>query len=134
MAFAILDDDLKIVGSRRLLTKDGGMVPVRYSARTGITDNRHLLVWVPSLDRIPVHSEDELVSLIGEREPISRREAQVVTLLALGETGEEAAVSLGISPETVRTPVLNAMEKCGAQTRAHLVVIALHRGWIVFTD
>jgi PAS domain S-box-containing protein len=123
-----------LVGSRRLLTKDGGTVPVKYSVKTQIAPNRNLLVWVPSLKRIPAHPEEEIIIESEERSPISRREAQVVTLLALGETGEDAAVSLGISPETVRTHVRNAMEKADARTRAHLVAIALHHGWIVSTD
>jgi len=123
-----------MVGLRRLLTRDGGTVPVRHSARTGIAANRNLLVWVPSLRDVPDAPRDEVVAEPADRTPISRREAQVVTLLALGETGEEAAVSLGISPDTVRTHIRNAMERCGARTRAHLVAIALHHGWIVFTD
>ena len=123
-----------LVGLRRLLTKDGGTVPVRHSARTGIAPDRNLIVWVPSLRATPEQSAEEFLTEPAQRTPISRREAQVVTLLALGETGEEAAVSLGISPETVRTHVRNAMERCEARTRAHLVAIALHHGWIVFTD
>jgi PAS domain S-box-containing protein len=123
-----------MVGLRRLLTRDGGTVPVRHSARTGIAPNRNLLVWVPSLRAKPDEPADEFLTEPAHRTPISRREAQVVTLLALGESGEEAAVSLGISPETVRTHVRNAMERCEARTRAHLVAISLHHGWIVFTD
>ena len=123
-----------MIGLRRLLTRDGGTVPVRHSVRTGIAPDRNLLVWVPSLRAVHDPPGDEFLMEPAERAPISRREAQVVTLLALGETGEEAAVSLGISPETVRTHVRNAMERCGALTRAHLVAIALHHGWIVFTD
>jgi DNA-binding CsgD family transcriptional regulator len=40
------------------------------------------------------------------------------------------AERLVLSPETVRTHVRNAMEKLGARTRAHAVVLAIARGEI----
>jgi DNA-binding CsgD family transcriptional regulator len=45
-------------------------------------------------------------------------------------TGEEVAVRLGLSPETVRTHVRNAMDKLEAHTRVHAVAIALRQGEI----
>jgi len=58
---------------------------------------------------------------------LSRREAEVLTFLAEGMTGEEIARRLVLSPETVRTHVRNAMEKLDARTRTEAVVIALDR-------
>lgn len=59
---------------------------------------------------------------------LSPREHQVVELLANGNTGEEAAERLGISPATVRVHVRNATGKLGASTRTQAVVIAVARG------
>jgi PAS domain S-box-containing protein len=59
---------------------------------------------------------------------LSRREREVVHLVALGAPGPEIADELGISHETVRTHVSNAMEKLGARSRAHLVARALAEG------
>lgn len=62
---------------------------------------------------------------VGKR--LSRRESEVLTLLAEGLTGEEIAKRLVLSPETVRTHVRNAMEKLDARTRTEAVVKALDR-------
>lgn len=62
----------------------------------------------------------------GER-AISSREAQILTMLADGLTGEQIAQRLVLSPETVRTHIRNAMEKLDARTRVQAVVIALDR-------
>ena len=59
---------------------------------------------------------------------LSPREHQVVELLARGNTGEEVAEQLGISPATVRVHVRNATGKLGASTRTQAVAIAVARG------
>jgi DNA-binding NarL/FixJ family response regulator len=61
---------------------------------------------------------------------LSRREAEVLTFLAEGLTGEQIARRLVLSPETVRTHVRNATEKLDARTRTEAVVKALDRGEI----
>lgn len=58
---------------------------------------------------------------------LSRRESEILTMLAKGLTGEEIARRLVLSPETVRTHVRNAMEKLDARTRTEAVVKALDR-------
>lgn len=58
---------------------------------------------------------------------LSRRESEILTMLAEGLTGEEIARRLVLSPETVRTHVRNAMEKLDARTRVEAVVKALDR-------
>jgi DNA-binding CsgD family transcriptional regulator len=61
---------------------------------------------------------------------LSRRELQVLTLLARGASGPEAAAALGLSPETVRTHVKNATKKLDAHTRTHAVALAIASGQI----
>lgn len=63
----------------------------------------------------------------GREKTLSRREAEILTFLATGLTGEEIARRLVLSPETVRTHVRNAMEKLDARTRVEAVVKALDR-------
>ena len=58
---------------------------------------------------------------------LSRRESEILGMLARGLTGEEIARRLVLSPETVRTHVRNAMEKLEARTRTEAVVKALDR-------
>ena len=66
----------------------------------------------------------------GGRPALSPREREVLDLLANGLTGEEVAVRLSLSPETIRTHIRNAMGKLNARTRVHAVAIALRRGEI----
>lgn len=61
----------------------------------------------------------------GAAKTLSRRESEILTLLAQGLTGEEIAKRLVLSPETVRTHIRNAMEKLDARTRTEAVVKAL---------
>jgi PAS domain S-box-containing protein len=62
--------------------------------------------------------------------PLTRRELEVVGLLALGYDSGRIAADLVLSPETVRSHVRNAMTKMQARTRAQLVAIALAEGMI----
>jgi len=58
----------------------------------------------------------------------SKREAQVLGLLARGLTTEQVANDLFLSPETVQTHVRNATRKLGARGRLHAVILALGEG------
>ncbi len=61
-----------------------------------------------------------------ERPPLlTRREREVLRLLAEGFRNDEVAERLAISPLTVRTHVRHAMEKLGAGTRTEAVATAL---------
>src|SRR5580700_7560519 len=48
--------------------------------------------------------------------PLTTREREVITLIALGDETAQIAETLHISPDTVRTHVRNAMSKLGART------------------
>src|SRR5215213_4045436 len=63
---------------------------------------------------------------------LSAKERAVLRELALGDTTEEIAATLLVSPHTVRTHVKNGMRKLEAKTRAHAVAIALSEGAIEF--
>lgn len=56
---------------------------------------------------------------------LSRRESEILAMLAGGLTGEGISQRLVLSPETVRTHVRNAMKKLQARTRIEAVVKAL---------
>jgi DNA-binding NarL/FixJ family response regulator len=61
---------------------------------------------------------------------LSKREREIIELLAQGLTGEEVAERLVLSPETVKTHIRNAMGKLEASTRVHAIAIALREGFI----
>jgi DNA-binding NarL/FixJ family response regulator len=60
----------------------------------------------------------------------SKREREIMDLLAQGLTGEDVAERLVLSSETVKTHIRNAMSKLEAHTRVHAVAIALRQGFI----
>jgi DNA-binding NarL/FixJ family response regulator len=61
---------------------------------------------------------------------LSKREGEVIDLLAQGLTGEQVADRLMLSSETIKTHIRNAMAKLEANTRVHAVAIALREGFI----
>lgn len=65
-----------------------------------------------------------------DKDKLSRREREVLRLLADGFSNEEVGRRLFISSETVRTHVRKAMRKLGAATRTQAVAIALRQALI----
>jgi DNA-binding NarL/FixJ family response regulator len=61
---------------------------------------------------------------------LSKREREIMDLLAQGLTGEQVAEKLYLSPETIKTHIRNAMSKLEANTRVHAIAIALREGFI----
>jgi DNA-binding CsgD family transcriptional regulator len=66
----------------------------------------------------------------GYRAGLTRREREVMALLAGGGTDEQIARKLHLSPATAQTHVRNAKKKLGAKTRAQAVALALLEGVI----
>ena len=60
--------------------------------------------------------------------PLSRREAEILQMVAYGATTKEVAHDLAISPHTVKTHLERIFEKLGANDRAQAVAIAIRRG------
>src|SRR5215218_2336375 len=61
---------------------------------------------------------------------LSKREREIMDLLAQGLNGEQVAEKLVLSSETVKTHIRNAMAKLEASTRVHAIAIALREGYI----
>jgi len=60
--------------------------------------------------------------------PLSRRESEILQMVAYGATTKEVAHKLGISPHTVKTHLERIFEKLGANDRAQAVAIAIRTG------
>ena len=67
----------------------------------------------------------------GAHDPLTRREREVVGLLARGSTNREIAEALVISERTVENHVSNVLGKLGLQTRAQVAVWALGREEVI---
>ncbi|NUQ38492.1 MAG: response regulator transcription factor [Caldilineales bacterium] len=85
----------------------------------------------PSLAKLLVsdylhHEEGETV----EKGVLTRREQEVLTLIAEGLTNREIAETLVISPKTVDRHRENIMNKLGLHNRVDLVKYAIEKGYI----
>ena len=68
---------------------------------------------------------DPAVPPKGSRGKITRRQREILQLLAIGESTTVAARQLDLSEETVKTHTKNAVARLGARNRTHAVAIAL---------
>jgi DNA-binding CsgD family transcriptional regulator len=80
------------------------------------------------LESIAARMSDLDAAAIGSSEsPLSPREHQVLSLVALGSTYPEVATHLALRPETVKSYMRSAMAKLGADNRHRAVVEAQRR-------
>jgi len=68
---------------------------------------------------------DPAVPPKGSRGKLTRRQRQILQMLADGESTLVAARELDLSEETVKTHTKNALARLGARNRTHAVAIAL---------
>lgn len=62
--------------------------------------------------------------------PLSKREQEILTLVARGLTNQEIARELVISPNTVKVHLRNVFDKLEAASRTDAIVKAAQAGWI----
>ncbi len=118
----------QFAGDARLLAADGSAVAVQWAATVEVVTGHHRVL-VVALSTSTWGSRFRRAATFGPGDGLlSRREREVVRLVALGQTGPEIAYELHISHDTVRTHARNAMLKVGARSRAHLVAKALGDG------
>jgi PAS domain S-box-containing protein len=118
-------------GEAELLHADGSRVAVQWGANVEmVTGHRLILVVTLSISRWGGRFR-RVVSTEQEIAALSKREFSVVRLVALGNTGPEIAEALGITHDTVRTHVRNAMIKTATRSRAQLVAKVLGEGYVL---
>jgi DNA-binding CsgD family transcriptional regulator len=129
---AIVNDDRRYVDANRAACEHLGMPLDKLLGRrvdddvdadgrdelSGVAPGRHLYAWLP--EGVRLDGDDGV--------PISDREREVLRLVARGDTVEDIATRLVISPNTVRTHIRNARLKLGAGSRAHAIALALTSG------
>lgn len=112
-------------GTRTLIGGDGAELKIAYSAVIETVPGGRRAVYTLT----PAFASPLQTNSLGVRsQPPTRREAQVIRLIADGLDTAEIADTLQVSPNTVRSHVRNAMSKLGARTRAQLVARALGIG------
>jgi DNA-binding NarL/FixJ family response regulator len=73
---------------------------------------------------------DPAVPPKGSRGKLTRRQREILQLLANGGSTAAAARDLGLSEETVKTHTRNALGRLGARNRTHAVAIALRESLV----
>jgi DNA-binding NarL/FixJ family response regulator len=100
-----------------------GEAPTIAAARAaGYFADAFLVAPTANVDRRPVVDVEE--------EPLTRRELEVLELLALGLPNKAIAARLDISDQTVKSHVASICGKLGAANRTDAVRIAVRRGLI----
>jgi DNA-binding NarL/FixJ family response regulator len=93
-----------------------------YVARTADAEELAKAVWAAlELERFI----DPAVPPSGSRGKLTRRQREILQLLADGGSTSAAAKELGLSEETVKTHTKNVLARLGARNRTHAVAIAL---------
>jgi|GEM_PF-1676909 len=59
---------------------------------------------------------------------ITRRELEALALIGMGLSNSEVAERMAVSMNTVRNHIWNLMQKLGASSRAHSIVLAVENG------
>lgn len=109
---------------------DGSELSIVYCGLANALPGQHLIVFAPA-----DWPGDELIGP-GEEESqpphraLSRREREVLSLIAAGADRQEIAEELTISVATVRTHVRNLLRKLNARNRAHAIALAMQHGLI----
>jgi PAS domain S-box-containing protein len=110
-----------------LLRPDGARLAVRYGAFANVLPGVHVAAYLAEPGQDTRLLRPQRARRAGQ---LTRREQESLRLVAMGMTTTAAAEQLGISPETVRTHVRNAMNKLGARTRAQAIAVAMRDGEI----
>ena len=111
---------------------DGTRVAVDLSSTPYFRPGRHLAI-------IMFPPAQELNERLRQGQPpandvLTTREREILTLVALGNTGVEIGAELFLSPSTVQTHMVNTLIKLGARNRAHGITIALQTGELELDD
>jgi DNA-binding NarL/FixJ family response regulator len=115
-AFLVQDTEpAELVRALRLVARGESLLSPSLTCR--------LIVELVSRPELPQPSTDEL-------EELTRREREVMALVALGLSNAEIAEQLVVSPATAKTHVSRAMVKLHARDRSQLVVIAYQTGLV----
>jgi PAS domain S-box-containing protein len=108
---------------RSWLHRNGSRIDVEVAAHV-VKIEAQDVVLVVVMERSPTDADPSGPGARRQHGPVTQRELQVLTRIAMGERLPEVAKALYISPATVRTHVRNLMEKLGAHSQAQLVAIA----------
>jgi len=112
-----------VTGDAEVRRADGETMRVQFGIHPGVITGERLVLFVAlAVSRWGRHFRRVDSEATGE---LSKREREVVAMVARGATSAEIASALHITHNTVRKHVNSAMRKLGARSRAHLIAKVL---------
>ena len=85
-------------------------------------------------DQLPGVQDISTISSKGDKaetyHPLSRREMEVLTYIAHGNSNKEIGAVLGISEQTVKNHITTIFNKLGVNDRTQATLYALQHGWV----
>ena len=78
----------------------------------------------------PQNGGGENEKAIPEEIPLTRRELEILTLIARGNMNKEIAQIIGLSTHTVRNYTVRILRRLEVDDRTSAAVLAISRGWI----
>jgi PAS domain S-box-containing protein len=113
----------EVTGDAELRRANGDTTRVQFGIHPEVVTGRRLVLFVAlAASRWGRHYRRDESDASGK---LSRREREVIGMVARGATSPEIAGELHITHNTVRKHVNSAMQKLGARSRAHLVAKVL---------
>lgn len=122
-------------GRYDLYVPEQGALPMEFSAVANVLPSRHLALFLPTEAAEPAEHVPPWRPVPVEpaaRPELTKREREIMTLVASGLQTGAIAERLVVTPETVKSHVQNAMAKLGSHTRAHAVAVSLMTGQIAW--
>jgi PAS domain S-box-containing protein len=115
-------------GTADIVCADGRKLTVEFAGHPEVVTGRKLVLFVAIRAARAGRQHHDPTPPRSDCVALSKREVEVVRLLALGFSGPEVAQELHLAHNTVRTHVRNAMAKVGARSRAQLVARTMGEG------
>jgi DNA-binding CsgD family transcriptional regulator len=113
-------------GTFELMMPDGARLEVDYSATANVEPGRHLSI----LMFPPAGANDTGQGAPKRSALLTKREREVLGMIAMGRGSLGIAAELGLSASTVETHVRHCLDKLGARNRAHAIALGLQAGEI----
>ena len=126
---ALLQRD-QFTATADLFCADGRRVTVHFAGHPELVTGRHLVLFVLIRSTRPGRPAHEATQAPSGSVALSKRELEIIQLVALGLSGPEVAQELQLAHNTVRTHIRNAMAKVGARSRAQLVARTMGEGLV----
>ncbi len=130
-----------VFADRRLVRELLGLGASAFLAKSA--SSRDLLDAVRSVAHVPLGAPDTVTVTVPREDydaeepaesPLSRRETQILRLVARGVGNREVADSLHLSESTVKRHLSNVYDKLGVNTRGEAVSRAVSEGWVSSWD